>query len=35
MQSIADFLTKPHNSDHTAAMRPYFVKDCLPSIKVK
>jgi hypothetical protein len=35
LQSIADFLTKPHNSDQTAAMRTYFVKDSQPTIKVK
>ena len=31
-QSIADFLTKPHNAKHTAAMRRYFVQDCGPSV---
>ena len=31
-QSIADFLTKPHNAKHTAAMRRYFVQDCGPAV---
>jgi len=31
-QSIADFLTKPHNAVHTAAMRKYFVQDCAPVV---
>ena len=33
-QSIADFLTKPHDAEHTAKMRPYFVKDSLPAVKI-
>ena len=32
LQCIADFLTKPHTAKHTATMRKYFVKDCLPSL---
>ena len=33
-QSIADFLTKLHNTVHTAAMRKYFVQleDCAPVV---